>query len=366
MGSSKINIHLKHLIENFRRIKAGNSKALICGAVKANAYGHGIVQVSKILEEEGCDYLAVARTYEVNEIKNSGVSLPILVLTLQTPQELKTLIDPQIELIVTTVEYAKTVSEEAVKKGIVINLHLKIDTGMGRVGCPPDQAVSIAKELKKMKGVYLKGVATHFATSDCDEEDFNRSQIMNFQRAIEDIKSAGIEIPIIHSYNSGAILNFKEAESKTMVRAGLLLYGYYPSSLRKGQDIMVNPVMELESTVVGLKKLAKGSSISYGRTYITGEDEFIANIPIGYADGYPRSLSNRGEVIINNRIYPVVGTICMDQLLVRVDSSVKLYDRVKLLSIKGEPNADSIAKLTGTISYEILTNLKRVEKHYIK
>lgn len=365
MGSSRIVIHLTNLRENFRKIRKSSGDSLICGAVKANAYGHGIIQISKVLEEEGCDYLAVARTYEVKEILNSGIKLPILVLTLQTPEELKELINSQVELIVTTLEYAQEISKLAKRIGITVNIHLKVDTGMGRVGCSLKEAPLLAREIQDIPNIFLKGLATHFSVSDCDDSEYNQLQIDRFNSVIDHLQKIGINPPVIHSYNSGAILNFNRKSQNSMIRAGLLIYGYYPSDLAKNR-INVEPVLELESTVTGLKRVPKGSSISYGRTYTTSQDEIIANIPIGYADGFPRALSNRGEVTIGGKRFPIIGNICMDQLLVRVDSSVKLYDKVKLIGLnEGDPTPDSIAEKTGTISYEILTNLKRVKKEYI-
>lgn len=365
MGSSRIIIHLMNLRENFREIRKSSGESLICGAVKANAYGHGITQVSKILEEEGCDYLAVARTYEVKEILDCGIKLPILVLTLQTPEELRDLINSQVELTVTNLDYAKEISRLAKIEGITVNLHLKVDTGMGRVGCSLKEAPSLAKEIESLPNVDLKGLATHFSVSDCEDSEYNQLQIKRFNSVIDNLKKIGINPSVIHSYNSGAILNFSKKNQNSMVRAGLLLYGHYPSEFAKNK-IKVKPVLELESTVIGLKKVPKGSSISYGRTYKTSGEEIIANIPIGYADGFPRALSNIGEVTIGGKRYPIIGNICMDQLLVRVDSSVNLYDKVKLIGLdKGDPTPDSIAEKTGTISYEILTNLKRVKKEYI-
>lgn len=364
MRSTRINIYLNNLKNNFKIIQKLSKGKKICAAVKANAYGHGALEVSKVLEDEGCDYLAVATAPEALELLNGNINTPILLLTLQTPQELIKLINEKIELVVTTKEYINQISSEAVKKNINIKLHLKVDTGMGRVGCLPEDTLDLAKYIMKSPGVIFQGIATHFSTSDTIDQKYKNVQLETFKDVITELKENNINPELIHSSNSGGIITTDESYTN-MVRAGIMLYGYFPSDFCK-KDIGLVPVLELESYVVSLKKVKKGSSISYGRTYTTNMDEIIAILPIGYADGFSRSLSNCGEVSIKGKNYPIVGRICMDQLMIKVDSNVNLYDKAILIGTESnQPNADDLAQKTATINYEILTNLHRLKKYYI-
>lgn len=364
MRSTRINIYLSNLRNNFRVIKKLSNGKKICAAVKADAYGHGALEVSKILEEEGCDYLAVATAPEALELLYGNIHIPILLLTLQTPQELVKLINEKIELVVTTKDYINKISQEAVKKNINIKLHLKVDTGMGRVGCLPEEVLELANYINNTPGVIFQGIATHYSTSDTIDQDYTNIQLETFNKVITELKENNIAPEFIHSSNSGGIITIDEKYTN-MVRAGIMLYGYFPSEFCR-RNIGLKPVLELESYIVSLKKIKKGSSISYGRTYTTNTDELIGILPIGYADGFSRALSNSGEVIINGKKYPIIGRICMDQLMIKVDSSVSLYDKAILIGIeKNQPTADDLAKKTATISYEILTNLHRLKKYYI-
>lgn len=365
MRSTRINIYLDNIRSNFRNIKQMAKGKMVCAAVKADAYGHGAVKVSKVLEEEGCDYLAVATAPEALELFEAEIKLPILLLTLQTPEELYELIHENIELVVASKDYIDRISELAAKKHITIKLHLKIDTGMGRIGCMPEETLELTKYIKEKENVVLQGVATHFSTADTQDTDYRDLQVKIFKDQVEILEAAGLKPDIIHSCNSGGIIKLNENYTN-MVRAGIILYGFPPSNLCKTTYPM-KPALELESYIVSLKKLKKGSSISYKRTYkVEKEEEYIAVLTLGYADGYSRILSNLGYVAVNGKKFPIVGKVCMDQIMIKVDETVNLYDRVVLIGFNnGEPTADEIAEKIGTISYEVLTNLHRVKKHYI-
>ena len=252
-------------------------------------------------------------------------------------------------------------------------VHLKIDTGMGRIGCPTEKAVELARMISDTGGMKLAGVLTHFPVSDSgNEEDieYTRKQIRVFSEIIEEMRAAGIETGLVHAANSGAILNFPESHFD-MVRPGILAYGYLPGGkdglIRElPADLYPQPVMSLESRLMHIKKVPAGTDISYGRKYRTAEETWIGTIPIGYADGYTRMLTNKARVLINGQLYPVAGTICMDQLMVDLgpELKAKLYDRAILFgSEEGAQTAEDLTAITGTIPYELLCGVsKRVPR----
>lgn len=357
MRSSRANIYLQNLIGNFNYINKCSKNALICAAVKSDAYGHGAVKVAKTLKDNGCSYFGVATTLEAEELTNANIN-NIIIFSLVTPEEIEKIVKLNIEPVVTRKDYIELFQNEAERVNKVINVHLKVDTGMGRIGCKIEDALYLAKHITKCENLKLKGICTHFSTSDSKDQTYTNQQLDRFEKVLRELKENSIVPELTHAANSGAIENSSRSIFN-MVRPGIMLYGYPYSN-------NIKPVMELVSKVVDLKVFPKGSPISYGRTYTTTEDEYIATLPIGYADGYFRLLSNAGEVSINSKNYPIVGNICMDQLMVKVDSSVKLYDEAILIGIKdGQPNAESIAAKINTISYEVLTNIHRVKKYYI-
>ncbi len=364
MRCTKANIYLQNLVNNYKNIKKMNNDGAICAAVKANAYGHGAIEVSKTLENLGCDFLGVATLYEAKELIENSIGTPIILFSLITPEEIKDLVELEIEPVVTTLKYIDAIDTEAKKQNKIIKLHLKVDTGMSRIGCEPRQTLFLARQIEKMKSIKLNGVCTHLSTSESTNQEFTIKQLDIFSSVVSELKHDCINPPYIHAINSGGVINDK-GSMFNMVRQGINLYGYPPAQLDK--NITFKPVLELKSKIVELKKVPKNTSISYGRTYITKKEELIATIPIGYADGYPRILSNRAEVSINGKLYPIVGSICMDQIMVKVDKEVSLFDDVTLLGAgQSQPNAESLAKLANTISYEILTSIHRVKRYYIK
>lgn len=363
MRSTKAIIHTKDLIHNYNLVKDKNSKTRVCAAVKADAYGHGALEISRILEKLGCDYFGVATVFEAVELLKGQIETPIILLSLGTPDEVENIVKYGIEPVVTTTEHITLLNKESALQNRETKVHLKVDTGMGRIGCSPEEAKELAESITKSSNLKLNGLCTHLSTSDSHDQDFTDLQVKIFENVIRELHEKGIDPPLIHAANSGAILNNKAVFN--MVRPGIILYGYPPSAhFEKTSDL--KPVLELETRIVDLKRVKAGTSISYGRTYISKKDEYIATLPIGYGDGFFRALSNIGEVSINDKLYPIVGTICMDQLMVKVDQSVQLYDRVILIGRKKEePNASSIASKIGTICYEVLTNIHRVKKYYI-
>lgn len=365
MRSTRANIYIKNLVENYSNIYKNCNGAAICAAVKADAYGHGAIEVARALETEGCNYFGVATIIEAEELIKSDIKSPIILLSLTTPPEIESIIAMNIEPVVTTLDFILLIEKESQKQNRNINLHLKIDTGMGRIGCRPEEAMELAEYIDRSENLKLQGICTHLSTSESENQDYTNSQIKLFKKVIENLGNKGIYPNVIHAANSGGILMNRDSIFN-LVRTGISLYGYPPAKKPK-YSIKLKPVLELLTKVVSLKTMPKGSDISYGRTYTTSKESLIATLPVGYADGYFRSLSNIGDVYINGKLYPIVGSICMDQMMVEVDSNVRLYDDVILIGIKkNQPNAETLAKKIGTISYEILTNIHRVKRYYIK
>ena len=365
MRSTVANIYTENLKHNYMEIKKRVGEADICVAVKANAYGHGAVKIAKLLENYGCNYFGVASVEEARELIKGGIRQPIILLSLVTPEEIRDIVTLGIEPFVTTKEYILSLNSEAKKQNKRLKVHLKVDTGMGRIGATTEEAIDLSILITSLDNLEFKGLVTHFSTSDSLNQDFTVKQLDLFKSVIKKLQKLQIEPKLIHAANSGAITS-RDDSMFNMVRAGISIYGFPPSPQLAG-ILNLKPVLEVVTKVVSLKKHPKGTSISYGRNYITKkEGEIIATLPIGYGDGYFRSLSGLGVVRINGKTYPIVGNVCMDQIMVKVDESVSLYDEVIIIGITKEaPNAETIAKKIGTIPYEVVTNIQRVRKYYI-
>ena len=377
MRPTKAIIHLDNLQHNIRevkkRLKAG---VKICLAVKADAYGHGAIHSSVAAIRSGVTHLAVASVQEGIELRNAGIIAPIISLSIPNLDEAKDIVLNNIQPIVVDEEYIEHLNNIAFSLNKKACVHLKVDTGMARIGCKVDEATRLAKRITEKTNLQLEGVATHFAVSDSFEPcdiSFTQKQILLFKKAIDDIRNEGIRIPLVHASNSGATLFQKEQFD--MVRIGLLAYGYSPFDEEKERtetSIYLKPVMELLTEVVFIKQVKKGDSVSYGRTWTSEKDTYIATLPIGYADGLSRSLSSKLKVRIGDEFYPIVGRICMDQCMVDIgiEPKVKRWDEVCIFGpsydeIKNN-SAKDVASLAGTICYEITSNInKRVPRVYL-
>ncbi len=367
MRATKAIIHLENLRHNIRLVRRhiGPDKR-ICMAVKADAYGHGVHRVVQVALSEGVEYFAIATVQEGIDIRTEGVDAPILLLSLPLPEEVPEVIRYGLTPLVTDRLFLQVLEEAAAAQGRRIEVHLKVDTGMGRIGCTPQEALELAAATSASRWLRLAGVCTHFPVADLPDNPFTTAQIRRFAAVVDAIRVQGIDPGLIHAANSGAVLGYP-ASHFDMVRPGILLYGYYPSQ-EQPRSLSFLPVMELESRIVFLKRVPKGTPISYGMTYHAERETTIATIPIGYGDGYSRLLSGRGEVLVRGRRYPIVGRICMDQLMVDLgsDSPAELYDRVTLFGPDPEgPDAERIATLIGTIPYEVTCDInKRVPRLY--
>ena len=353
---------IRHNITEIRRhIQAA---AKLCVVVKANAYGHGAVEVSKVAVECGADVLAVATVDEGLELRRAGFTLPILILGLIPTAAVEVAVKNKLTMTVSDVDFAKKISAAAVKLNDVAKIHLAIETGMGRIGVYPSDAAEVAAQIYALPGVELEGLFTHFADADITDKTFTLNQLETFKNVCEKIRQRGIDIKICHAAESAAILEIPAAHLD-MVRAGIITYGFYPSTEVK-RTIELLPVMKLIARVVYVKKVAKGTPIGYGREFIAARDSIIATLPIGYADGYIRAYKNF-HVEINGKLAPIAGRVCMDQFMVDVTDieGVEVGDEAILFGgdlITG----DDAAKHLNTINYEVTCLISnRVPRIYV-
>jgi alanine racemase len=338
---------------------------LICAPVKADAYGHGAVPMARAAIDAGASYLAVASVDEGAELRSAGIGVPILVLSLPLPEELVSAARLGLSLLLGDEDMVKEAAFAAEQAGEKLAVHLKIDTGMGRVGCRPEAASTLAAYITSFPSLVYAGTATHLSVADSrvlEDIRYTKKQLSLFTKSIESIRVAGFDPGIVHAANSGAVLLHGDA-CFDLVRPGILLYGYSPV---EHPPITVEPVMELITRIVLIKTMRRGEAVSYGRTWTASEDTRIATIPVGYGDGLPRGLSGNFSVCIQRRLYPLVGRICMDQCMIDLgnDTDIRRWDEVTIFGGKARSAAELAAKLC-TIPYEIMCNInKRVPRVY--
>jgi alanine racemase len=337
-----------------RRI--GGRKVL--AVVKAQAYGHGAVTVARHLAGLGAHMFGVALVEEGSDLRDAGITAPILVMGPVFPEQAEALVRANLTPVVYTLPVAKALSDAAGKAGRSVPVHVKIDTGMGRIGLTPEAAIDFISAVSKLPGIVVEGLMTHFADADLRDKKFAAAQMDRFEAVIGSLEAKGIAVPLRHAANSAAVLEYDRA-LLTMVRPGLMLYGYNP--LESGAAADVRPVLSLVTRIAYIKKVPAGVPISYGRTFVTKRESLIATIPIGYADGYNRGLSNRGEALVRGKRVPVAGRVCMDMTMLDVTevAGVAAGDEAVLIgSGRNERiSADDIAAKTGTIAYEVLCGI---------
>ena len=339
----------------------------VMAVVKADGYGHGAVEIARRLMLEKVDFLGVANFSEALELRDKGITLPILILS-EIPHEVVPYsLGYKLSQTVYSMELARDLSEVACTHRTMARVHVKVDTGMGRVGIPYTEAAAFIKELTKLPHLSLEGIFTHFAKADDPRSPYTLQQLKRFTSVISQLKKAGIGIPLSHAANSGGVIFFP-ATCLDMVRIGLSLYGLYPSAAAH-KKVRLKPVLTLKTRVAHLKVVSKGEALGYGGTYRTQKDTRIATLPVGYADGLPRTLSNRGVALIRGQRYPIVGRISMDLTLVEVGghAPVARGDEVVLIGRQGKAHisADEVARLEGTINYEVVCRIgRRVPRVY--
>lgn len=363
-------IDIEALLHNFKIIKetAGNSRLM--AVVKADAYGHSARDIAPVLETAGADSFAVSNIDEALALREYGIKRPILILGYTPVAMAGELYRNSISQCVYSSEYAAALSEKASEYGINLKIHIKLDTGMGRLGFDcrggSDGGIKAAAAAAKLPGFLLEGIFTHFADSDRDTENddgFTDLQYRRFSAACKYFKSEGLTPEYCHCCNSAALLNDYEKHSD-ICRPGIILYGLSPSGIPDERFI---PVMTVKSVVSMVKQIKKGATVSYGRTFTAPRDMKIATIAAGYADGYPRALSNKGFVLINGRRAPVIGRICMDQMSVDVSDIADVKQGDEIILFGRELRAETLADLCGTINYEIVCGIsKRVPRIILK
>jgi alanine racemase len=367
MRATRALVHLNYLTENIELVKE-KTAAMVCMPVKADAYGHGALPVAGAALKAGVEYLAAATVREGEELREGGIEAPIILLSIPLPDEIEELAAADLEVLAGDSEYIEALERCALKKGKKLRVHLKIDTGMGRIGCRPGSAVSLASRIADSKNLILAGTATHLAVSDslkAEDRSFTEQQLDTFRQTVASIRKAGINPGIVHAANTGAVTFYNDAWFD-MVRPGILLYGYSPLDEDGKVSMAVKPLMELVSTLVLVKQVHKGESISYGRTWTAAEDTLIGTLPVGYADGLSRLLSNNWQVLTGDAYRPLAGRICMDQCMVDLgkESKARRWDRVTIFGGKSF-HAGIMASRLNTIPYEVTCNInKRVPRVY--
>ena len=355
---------IRHNFECIKKSIPDNVK--IMPVIKADGYGHGALIFAKAMEDKS-DYFAVAILEEALELRQSGINIPIMLLGYTNPICFEEALNNDITITILSKDDAKILSETAKSMGKTAKIHIPIDTGMGRIGFSPDEnAIEEILEIASLENIFLEGIFTHFATSDEEDKEFTHLQADRFKKFKAMLENKGLDVKIYHCANSGAIIGHKEF-SFDMVRAGIILYGLYPSDEVDKKELDLKPVMSLESHISFVKTIKKGDSVSYGRTFTAEKEMKIATIPVGYADGYPRLLSNKGRVIVRGEYAPIVGRICMDQFMIDVThiENVNVGDRVILMGSQGDRtvSAEEIAEYAQTINYEISCGIsKRVPR----
>ncbi|MDD5129123.1 MAG: alanine racemase [Candidatus Omnitrophica bacterium] len=358
-------INLNDLDYNFRQVKSHLSRLTkVLVTVKADAYGHGLIPVSKRLAASGVDYLGVASIDEGIKLRKAQVKTPILVLGVILKQDIQSLFTFKLTPTVCDYELALALSRKAAGLKKPMRLHIKVDTGMGRIGVAHQDALELVSKIYKLKSVVIEGIFTHFPFADSGRK-FTTFQIKLFYKLVADLRKRGIIIPLVHAANSAGLINHRDSHF-TMVRPGLVIYGLHP---QKGSRIKLKPVLSLKTRVIFIKQVPSGSGISYGHAYITKRPACIVTLPIGYGDGYPRNLSNLGPLLIGGKRFNISGRICMDQIMVDVgDFKPRLAAEVVLIGKQGKQRilAEELADLAGTIPYEIVCGLgSRIPRVYL-
>lgn len=364
-------INLNNLEHNMKEIKKISKSKEIMAVIKADAYGHGALETAPMLLENGATRLAVAVITEALELRNGGIKAPIVILGYTPLSFAKEIIENDIEVTAYSYEYAKALSVEAAKCGKSVKIHIAVDTGMGRIGfLPTEESVNYVYKISKLSNIIIEGLFSHFSSSDEKDKEYTYKQAEKFLWFDNKLKALGVNINIRHIGNSAAVIDLPDLHFDA-VRPGIIIYGYYPSNEVYKQSINLKPVMSLKANIIHVKNLPQGEYISYGRTFKTERESCIATIPIGYADGYTRLLSNKGKVIVKDRFAPVVGRVCMDQCMIDVTGidGVKLGDEVILMGERDnlKLTADELAEQMGSINYEVICMIsKRVPRVFIK
>lgn len=370
-----IEISKNAVIKNLKQLrKIVGDDVVLSVAVKANAYGHGIKGISKLLVENGADWLSVNSIEEAEILRNNKIKKPILIMGFVQKKDLSRVVDLDARIFLYDISTAKELSKIAVKKGKNVFVHIKVDTGLSRLGILSDEVSSFVKNLKKLNNLVVEGVATHFATDDDGNDDgYFRSQLASFRNIAKILKENGIDDLMINGSSSASAIICDGLEFD-IIRAGIAIYGYHSSeyvkNYCKNNKIKFLPALSLKTKVAQVKEISKGSCVSYGCDFVSEKKMKIAVLPVGYSDGLDRKLGNVGHVLIKEKKARIVGRVCMNMMVVNISgiAGVASEDEVVLIGNQGKQKitADDIAKQTGSINYEVLARLREsIARHYV-
>ena len=360
---------IAHNMREIRRIT--DPKAQIMAVIKADGYGHGFLEVTKTLLENGADRLAVAIPQEGKQLRKRGIDVPVLILSATMEDDIDEIIDLDLITNVFSYEFAEVISKAAQKKKKTANVHIKLDTGMSRIGFVisdnNEEVINEILRISKLPYINIEGLFSHFSTSDEKDDTYTRLQFKRFMAVADELKARGLDIPIKHICNSAGVMMYPEMHLD-MVRPGVILYGMYPSDEVDKSKLDLIPAMTLKSRISYVKEVESGRGVSYGKEYITDRTTKIATVPIGYADGYLRKIAKHGKMIVHGVKVPIIGRICMDQCMIDVTDvhNIERGDEVIIFGREGV-TIDDVAKWCETINYEISCTIsKRIPRIYTK
>lgn len=358
-----VEVDLDAIAANVQTLKACAPNSMLMAVVKANAYGHGVVQVAKAAVQAGAEWLGVASVEEGMELRRAGITTPCLILGHVQPGQADNVLLYDLRPTVYQMEVVQECSKWARAYRRKMALHVKVDTGMGRVGLPPEQVVAFIKQVNSLPMLEVEGLFTHFAVADEPENPMTGAQISRYNQVLADLEAEGIQIPIRHTCNSAGIM-IHPSGHYDMVRAGIAMYGMPPDPQVKW-PVELKPALTWKTRISFLKEVEAGAPLSYGGTYRPTERERIAVLPVGYADGLSRNLSNRGVLLVNDHPCPIVGRVCMDQTLIRIPDGVEAQVGDDVIIIGPGQPAHALAQMLGTINYEIVCDIgPRVPRFY--
>lgn len=367
-----VEVNLDNLAHNYTEIRRIVRKETeIMPVIKANGYGHGAIELAKLYTTLGVNRLAVSLLNEAIELRRAGIDKPILILNFTPDYQMIEVAANDLTQAIYRYEDAVALSEAAKEMDKKLKIHIKLDTGMSRIGfLPSEDSLDNIFKISQLPNLEIEGIFTHFAKSDEADKSFTRLQFDRFMRMVEALENKGLVIPLKHISNSSAIIDLPEY-NLDIVRPGIILYGYYPSDEVKKERIDIKPAMTLRTVISNIKTLPAETGISYNHVYTTPAEARIATVPIGYADGYPRTLTGKGQVFVAGRRVTIEPRICMDQMMFDATGlgDVKVGDEVIYFGYRNKdwPSVDEVAKTFGTINYEIICMMgRRLPRVYIK
>ncbi len=361
-------IYLDNLVHNYRQFEQLFGEKMICSPIiKADAYGHGAVECAMALMEVGAQYFCVSFIDEAIQLRRAGIRGNIIILGYTEDNWVEDILKYRLTPTVFDTHFAELLDKHAAKSGVVCDIHIKVDTGMGRVGFWYENAVTEIECIAKLKHIHIEGIFSHYATADVKDKTYANLQRARFDDVLAEVEKKGIEIPIKHIANSAGAIDLDQ-QGMNLVRLGIVLYGLYPSDEVKHDKVQLKPVMRYTTKISYIKELKAGCDISYGRTYTTSREMKVGTLIVGYADGYRRALSNKAYVTVNGQKADVIGAVCMDQMMVDLTdvTDAKVGDTAVLFGEDGM-SVDEMARLADTINYEILCGMsKRVTRLYFQ